>query len=260
METLNLPNSTISYIRCGHGNPLVLLHGYPLDRRIWDPILPLLENDFELIIPDLRGFGESKTIDDSYSISEMADDVAKLVEMIGFPKVFLAGHSMGGYVSLAFARSYPDKLCGLGLISSQAIADTPEKKASRYFSLKQLQESGKESIANPMVGKLTSNSMLQNQIYNIILSQSEPGIKCAIQALAERPDQTSLLGKLEIPVLVVHGDSDELIPVGQAVEDSQAAGNSNLVVIAKAGHMPMLEYPEDTASALRWFNNIIRLK
>jgi 3-oxoadipate enol-lactonase len=254
METLVLPHSSIAYKRCGHGNPLVLLHGYPLDHRIWDPILPLLENDFELIIPDLRGFGESKTIEVGYSLSEMADDVANLVERIGFPKVLMAGHSMGGYVSLAFACSFPDRLLGVGLISSQAIADTPEKKESRYLSVILLQESGKESIANSMVGKLTSNPILQGQLYEIIMSQSEAGIMNAIKALAERPDQTSLLGTLDVPLLVVHGDSDDLIPLERAVEDGQAARNSNLVVIAKAGHMPMLEYPEDTASALRWFN------
>jgi 3-oxoadipate enol-lactonase len=252
METFFLPNSSIAYLRRGYGNPLILLHGYPLDHRIWDPIIPLLENDFELIIPDLRGFGESKAIDTNYSISEMAEDVAQLVEKIGFPKALIAGHSMGGYVSLAFARLFPDRLLGLGLISSQAIADTPEKKESRYLSLKQLQESGRKSIANSMVGKLTSDSMLQNQMYDIIMSQSEAGIMSAIKALAERSDQTSIVGTLDVPLLVVHGDSDELIPFERAVEVSKVAENSNLVVIAKAGHMPMLEYPEATASALRW--------
>ena len=159
---------------------------------------------------------------------------------------------MGGYVSLAFARSYSDRLLGLGLISSQAIADTPEKKENRYSSLKQIRESGIEIIASNMVGKLTSNSMLQSQLYEIIMSQSETGIMSAIQALAERQDQTSLLGSLNVPLLFVHGDSDELIPLQRAVVESNAAKNSKLVIIPGAGHMPMLEYPERTASALIW--------
>jgi 3-oxoadipate enol-lactonase len=258
MEKLVLSHSTMTFNHCGQGEPLVLLHGYPLDHRIWEPLVSFLDNDFELIIPDLRGFGGSKTAVDSYSISEMADDVAELIIKLGFPKVVMAGHSMGGYVSLAFARSYPDKLFGLGLISSQAIADTPKTKESRYLSLKQIHESGIKSIANSMIVKLTSNPVLQSQLYEIIMSQSESGIMSAIKALAERPDQTSLLGKLNVPLLIVHGDSDELIPLVRAQEDSKEAKFSNLVVIPKSGHMPMLEYPEKTASALLWLGNNYR--
>jgi 3-oxoadipate enol-lactonase len=252
METLALSRSSIAYVCCGQGKPLVLLHGYPLDHRIWDGLVPLLEHDFQLIIPDLRGFGQSKPIQDRCSISEMADDIAELIGHLDLSKVLIAGHSMGGYVSLAFARAYPDQLLGLGLIASQAIADSPDKKESRYLAVKQLEEFGVEIIAKNMAGKLTSSLLLQKKLYEMMISQPEAGIKNAIQALAGRPDQTSLLGSLGIPVLVVHGDSDELIPVEQAWEVSKAAPKSNLVIIPKTGHMPMLEFPDETASALRW--------
>lgn len=125
METVILHNAVIEYKCLGTGQPLVLLHGFPLDIGVWDAILPLLEHQYEIIIPNLRGFGKSESRTGEYSLSNMADDVADLLDHIGLEKSIIAGHSMGGYVALAFARSYPDRLLGLGLISSQVIADLP---------------------------------------------------------------------------------------------------------------------------------------
>ena len=253
METFVLSHSSIAFKHVGCGIPLVLVHGFPLDHRIWDKIVPLLENDFELILPDLRGFGQSKSHDVDFSLSNMADDIAELLDRLGLRQVLMAGHSMGGYVALAFVRSYPDRLLGVGLIASQTNADTLEKKESRYLTLKQVEHSGVEIIAGSMAGKLTSDPQLQAELHGIIMSQPKAGIENAIRALAERPDQNLLLDTLRIPLLVIHGESDELIPVKRAVEVSEAAANAKLVVIPNIGHMPMLEAPEKTASAIRWF-------
>jgi 3-oxoadipate enol-lactonase len=256
METFLLSRSSLAIYHVGRGTPLVLVHGYPLDHRIWVKIIPWLEKDFELILPDLPGFGQSKSPDAEFSLSDMADDLAELLDLLGLHQVVMAGHSMGGYVALAFARSYPDRLLGLGLIASQTNSDTPEKRESRYLSLLQVEQSGVGVIADGMAGKLTSDPQLQAELHEIIMSQPEAGIKNAIKALAERPDQNSLLDTFQAPLLVVHGDSDELIPVERAVEVSESAANTKLVIIPKIGHMPMLEAPEKTAAAIHWFKSI----
>ena len=253
METVILHNAVIEYQCLGIGQPLVLLHGFPLDIGVWDAILPLLEHQYEIIIPNLRGFGKSESRTGEYSLSNMADDVADLLDHIGLEKSIIAGHSMGGYVALAFARSYPDRLLGLGLISSQVIADSPERRESRYQSAVQVEEFGMESLANNMAEKLTSDPAQRAKSLEIILRQSTRGVLCALKALAERHDQTTTLKSLEKPVVIVHGDSDLLIPVERAKEMKGLNPNSFLTIIPGAGHMPMLEKPAATALALQGF-------
>src|SRR6266545_4584990 len=127
MEKMNVNGIQLAYERRGTGTPLVLLHGYPLDHHLWDEVAPLLEDTFELIIPDLRGFGESSTIDSFYAMEDFAADIAALLDHLEIQKAGLAGHSMGGYIALAFARLYSERLTGLGLVASQAMADAPDR-------------------------------------------------------------------------------------------------------------------------------------
>jgi len=253
MERAILRNAVIEYQRLGTGQPLVLLHGFPLDSGVWELILPLLEHQFEIIIPNLRGFGKSESRTSEYSLSNMADDVADLLDHLGLEKSIIAGHSMGGYIALAFARSYPDRLLGLGLISSQVIADPPERRESRYQTAVQVEEFGMESLANHMAEPLTSDPAQRAKSLEIILRQSTKGVLCALKALAERPDQTTTLKSLETPVVIVHGDSDLLIPVERAKEMKGLNPNSFLTIIPGAGHMPMLEKQAETALALLGF-------
>lgn len=253
METVILKNAIIEYQRLGHGKPLVLLHGFPLDFGIWDSILPLLERQFEIILPNLRGFGKSESQTSDYSLSNMADDVAELLDHLGLEKSILAGHSMGGYIALAFARSYPDRLLGLGLISTQVIGDSAERRESRYQTAVQVEKFGMDSLADNMAKKLSSDPAQQAKSLEIILRQSTKGVVCALKALAERNDQTTTLKLLEKPVVIVHGDSDLLIPVERANEMKELKPDSILTIIPGAGHLPMLEKPAETVLALQGF-------
>lgn len=253
METVILQYAVIEYQRLGHGKPLVLLHGFPLDIGIWDSILPLLQRQYEIILPNLRGFGKSESRTNEYSLSNMAGDVADLLGHLGLEESFIAGHSMGGYIALAFGSSYPDRLLGLGLISTQVIADSPERRESRYQTAAQVAEFGMDSLAKTMAQKLSSDPAQQAKSLEIILRQSTRGVLCALKALAERNDQTTTLKSLEKPVVIVHGDSDLLIPVERANEMKGLNPDSNLTIIPGAGHLPMLEKPAETALALQGF-------
>jgi 3-oxoadipate enol-lactonase len=253
MDQVHLASSTISYSRLGKGMPLVLLHGFPLDHRIWEDIAPRLTSQFDLILPDLRGLGRSTSNKAGYSVLDMAGDIADLMNHLGLKKVVLAGHSMGGYVTLAFAHSFPDKLLGFGLISSQAVADTAERKVSRYASVEQVEMGGVGVIAESMKGKLTSNHRLQEQLYHVMAQQPKAGVIDSLKAMAERPDNTDVVRRLRGPVLVVHGAVDQLIPIDRAKEANALARNSKLVILPGVGHMPMMEAPVKCVEALRWF-------
>ena len=161
MEKINVNGIKLAYTRRGKGTPLVLVHGFPLDHHLWDQVIPLLEDTFDLIIPDLRGFGESSTVDSFYTMEDYAADLAGLLDHLGVQKTAIAGHSMGGYIALAFARLYPDRVGGLGLVSSQVLADSEERKQGRYKSAAEVAEHGIGSVVETMTPKFTSDAKLQ---------------------------------------------------------------------------------------------------
>ena len=241
----------LAYDRRGRGMPLVLIHGYPLDHTIWDPVVPLLENDFDLILPDLRGFGQSAAINTRYLMADMAADIAALLDLLRIKKVVIAGHSMGGYVALAFARRHPLCLRGLGLVASQAIADPPEKKASRYQLADRVQANGVSEVVESMPSLLTADAGFQATLKQLILRQPPEGVAGALRAMAERPDSTDILSSFDFPMVIIHGLVDKIMPIERAREVRAALKKCSLVEIEGVGHMPMMEAPQVTAGALR---------
>jgi pimeloyl-ACP methyl ester carboxylesterase len=229
----------------------MLLHGYPLDGSIWSEIVPLLTDKFELIIPDLRGFGESTTVDTPSTMDTFATDVMKLADHLSLEKINLAGHSMGGYIALAFAKNHPDRVRGLGLVSSQVIADTPERKQSRYDIADQVASNGIGVVVEAMTSKFTPDERVSAVAQSVMEQQRPNGIIGALKAMAEREDLSSLLADFKYPVVLVHGDADALIPIERAREVKDAVPRANLVELKGVGHLPMLEAAAETAKALR---------
>jgi pimeloyl-ACP methyl ester carboxylesterase len=251
MEKVTVNGISLAYERRGQGKPLVLIHGYPLDHRIWEEVAARLEDAFDLILPDLRGFGESSTVSTAYTMYDMAADLAGLLDHLGIPRAALAGHSMGGYVALAFARLFPERVSGLALISSQVLADTPERREGRYAQAAQVAEQG-AGVVSEMAQKLTPLKPLQPALAQLIGGQSVAGIVGALKAMAEREDSSPLLPTFSFPLVLVHGNADALIPVERAREVKAMLPTAHFVELAGGGHMPMLEAPEKTAEALRF--------
>jgi pimeloyl-ACP methyl ester carboxylesterase len=251
MNKVSLSGLQLAYDRRGRGAPLVLIHGYPLDHTIWEPIVPLLVNDFDLILPDLRGFGESDAPKTEYTMSDLAADVAGLLDRLGIEKAAIVGHSMGGYVALTFAHDYPRRMLGLGLVSSQALADPPERKTARYQEAEHVLAHGVKDVAEGMSVKLTANASLQTSLKALIMRQRPEGLAEALRTMAERPDSTPFLAEFDFPVSIVHGLADALIPVDRAREVRAAVKKGYLVEIDGVGHMPMVESPQKTAEALK---------
>jgi pimeloyl-ACP methyl ester carboxylesterase len=250
MKKVNVNGIELAYERHGKGVPLVLLHGYPLDHHLWDEVVPLLKNTFDLIIPDLRGFGESTTIGTPYTMNDFASDVAGLLDQLGIQKAAIAGHSMGGYVALAFAQLYPERVSGFALVSSQVLADPPDRKEGRIKTAAEVAEKGISGVVETMTAKFTSAPQWQTFARKTMERQQPAAYIGALKAMAERADTTTLLSAMKYPVVVVHGTADQLIPIERAREVKAALPESHLVEIKDAGHMPMCEVPDETAQAL----------
>jgi 3-oxoadipate enol-lactonase len=250
MLKIALEGVELAYQRSGRGTPLVLLHGYPLDHTTWEPVVPFLQDGADLILPDLRGFGESRALQLGYTLADMAADVASLLDRLRIGQVAIAGHSMGGYIALAFARAFPERVRGLGLIASQAVADSPEGRKGRYATADQVRQRGVGVVADSMPPRLTSDPILEQALREIVMRQSPPGIIAALQAMASRLDSTPDLPGYEFPVVVVHGVQDLLVPVERARAVLPLVRHGQLVVLEGVGHMPMMEAPQATAEAL----------
>jgi 3-oxoadipate enol-lactonase len=251
MNKVKVNDIELAYERRGNGSPLVLLHGYPLDHHLWDEAAPLLEESFDLILPDLRGFGDSTTVNAPYTMDDFASDVAGLLDHLGIQKAKIVGHSMGGYVALAFARLYPERVSGLGLVSSQAVDDPAERKEARYKSAAEVAERGIGSVVEAMTTKFTSDPRLQAFARDSMKKQQPAAYIGALKAMAERWDSTSLLSSVKFPVVVVHGDADALIPVDRAREVKAALPKAHYLELQGVGHMPMMEAVQETVQALK---------
>jgi pimeloyl-ACP methyl ester carboxylesterase len=251
MKKIDVNGIQLAYTRRGKGTPLMLVHGFPLDHHLWDEVVPLLEDTFDLIIPDLRGFGESSTVDSFYTMEDYASDLAGLLDHLGIQKAAIAGHSMGGYVALAFARLFPERVRGLALVASQVPADAEERKQGRYKSAAEVAEHGIGSVVETMTPKFTSDERLQAFARESMERQQPAAYIGALKAMAERIDSTPLLPSFHFPVILVHGDADSLIPIDRAREVKATLPQAHLVEISGSGHMPMMEAKEQTAGALK---------
>jgi len=242
----------------GSGPAVLFIHGYPLDRTIWQHQVAHLEG-FRRIAPDLRGMGRSDAPDLGYSMATYADDLAGLLEVLGEESVVLCGLSMGGYIAFEFLRRHPDRVRGLVLMDTKAEADPPEGRKARDAQLAMVRESGVAALADQMVPKLLAPGAAAGtvaQLRAMILATPVPGLAGALSAMRDRADSRVLLPELaRIPVLVVSGEADAVIPVSVAEALAEAIPGAHLEIIGGAGHLPPMEQPEATTAALQRFLN-----
>ena len=158
---------------------------------------------------------------------------------------------MGGYIALAFARAHPERLAGFAMVASQAEADSPEKKQGRLNSVEEVRQHGVRRLAETMSVRLTAHPELVEKIKKIILRAKPEGVIAALKAMADRPDATDWLADINVPAVVISGDSDAFIPLERAETLERLMPHAWRVILPGAGHMPMLEAPRETAHAIR---------
>lgn len=245
----------IHFEALGEGPPVLLLHGYPLSGHLWDDVVRHLSDAYRLIVPDLRGHGRSEAADTA-SMEEMAEDVLAVLAAADEDRpVVLVGMSMGGYVSLAFARRYPQRVRALVLVDSRTAADSVEAAAARRRTAERVQREGTAFVADEMVAKLFAPGApeeLKRSWRARMVDTSPRGVVAALRGMAARPDSSDLLRQLGVPVMVIVGEEDGITPVEEARAIAQASGG-RLEVIPGAGHMAAAEKPEVVAAALRSF-------
>ena len=234
----------------GAGTPVVLLHGYPLDHTIWQEVVPTLAEHARVIAPDLRGHGRTDAPEGIYTMRQVADDVAGLLDALEVPRAVVVGHSMGGYAALAFAQAYFQRLLGLGMVASQAEADTPERREGRLVSAREVLQNGMAGIAESMPARLTTQPRLVPILRSLILATRPRGAAGILKGMAERANMTPFLTEITVPAVVIAGALDVLVPLDKSVEMAQKLLDARLVTIPKAGHMPMMEFPDRVAEEL----------
>jgi 3-oxoadipate enol-lactonase len=253
---------SMAYSEAGKGLPLVFVHGYPLNRRMWQPQLEGLADLAHLLAPDLRGHGESQAVPGPYSVDLFADDLAAYLDALGIrQKIILCGLSMGGYIVFAFYRKYPDRLAGLILTATRAAADSPQARLGRDQSAELARQQGVNAIVDAMLPKLLAPATAQNQpelveqARQIMTANSLAGVLGDLVALRERPDSTPTLGEIDTPTLLLPGAEDQIIPLPEAQAMQAAIRGSVLEVIPDAGHLLNLENPTSFNAAVRRFIN-----
>ena len=258
MPTYDLNGVQLHYTDQGSGTPLVLLHGFPLDSRMWDAQVAALAAGRRVIAPDLRGFGQSR-FDGAFTLGVLADDVHALLAGIGALPCVLGGLSMGGYVALAYAKKYPADLRGLMLIDTKAEADTAEGKQGREKMIDLVRKEGPKAIADQMVPKMLAGDAAgqrpQSAASLRALMEACPPktIEHALAAMRDRPDRAGELASIEAPTLVIVGESDAITPPDVAEAMARKIPGARLVTIRGAGHMSPMEQPEQVNRAIRSF-------
>ena len=257
---LQLSDGYLVYDHYGRGTPLLFIHGYPLSRKIWYPQIKGLSDIATVIALDLRGHGESTPFEGPYSMDLLADDCMYLLEKLNIKKpIVVCGLSMGGYVSMAFYRRYPDLVAGMILTSTRLGPDTNEGKANRDIAIQNAILKGPSFIADSMYSKmvspktLISNPELVKTVRDIMANTSTQGIIGALEGMKERPDSTPSISQIDRQVLILHGADDQLIPFREAEGMNKTIKYSQLLILKDAGHLPNLEQPEQYNQTVRKF-------
>jgi 3-oxoadipate enol-lactonase len=260
MMRAQLPGLVLAYDGAGSGQTLLLLHGFPLSRRLWRPQLEYLTDAGRIIAPDLRGHGDSDAPEGPYSMDQLADDAVALLDSLGLTQpAVVAGLSLGGYVALALFRRHASRVAGLILAATKAGADSAEAKANREKSAALAREKGVEAIADAMLPKMfapatyAANPGLVAEVRAMMAGTPLNGVVGDLLGMKDRPDSTDLLPQLTRPVLVIHGQEDQLIPPREAEATHAGLPNARLVLVPNAGHLLNLEQPETFNAEVRTF-------
>lgn len=234
-------------------DPVVLLHAFPVDSRMWDHMRPALGS--RLLTPDLPGFGTAAPVP-TPSLDEAAQAVLATLDELNVSRAVFGGCSMGGYVAMAVLRAAPSRVSGLILINTKATADTDQARATRFAVADRAEAEGTDWLADQMLTTLlgpttlTERPEVEAELRTLIAAQSSSAVAWAQRAMAARPSSVELLRGSGLPALIVRGTEDALIPGEEASTMASALPNSKLVELPGIGHLAPLEAPADLAAAV----------
>lgn len=258
MATCRIRNTDWHYVEKGQGLPLVLVHGFPLDHRIWKRQVDELVDCCRVIAVDLKGFGKSASTE-AFTMESQAEELHQLLQQIGALPCVIAGLSMGGYIALAFAEKYGSDVKGLALVDSKAEADSQAGKEGRQKMADLAMQEGAAPVAAQMMPKVLAAETFEHspqvvkELQQIMESVPPITVANASYAMRDRADRTALLPTLQCPGLVVLGESDVLIPVSVGEKIKELLPKGELAVVPRSGHIPCMEQPGAVSQVLRQF-------
>lgn len=232
------------------GIPLILLHAFPLDGRMWELQQEDLSRGRRVLIPDLIGFGRSPLPKGPHSIEDHALDVAQFLDAHAAPKALVCGLSMGGYVALAFASLFPYRVAGLVLADTRAVSDPGAAREARTAAMQRVLIEGMVFLADDLLFKLLSEETLRSdpelsrKVWTLMVNQRREGVWAALQAMRDRPSRLEELPNLTCPTLVLVGGEDTVTPPEEAAKLADCIPGARFQKIPGAGHLSNLEKPQ----------------
>ncbi len=259
MPSLRNDAAEIFYEVRGSGAPVVLLHPFPCHHGFWNPIATALDSRYRLILPDLRGHGDSEIGEGPALMSKHASDIARLLDAESIGRAAFIGCSIGGYILFEFWRRFRARVSSLALCDTRPQADTAEARANRLKAAASVLEQGAEPFIETMIPKLMGRTTLTARpdlvvgARAMIRKMSAEDISLVLRGMAERPDSVADLKTINVPTLIVTGEEDVLSTVADGDLMRQNLAGSQLKVIPKAGHYSPWEQPDSVGKALRQF-------
>jgi 3-oxoadipate enol-lactonase len=259
MSKIQVDNIQIAFDDSGTGPAVVLLHGFPFNRSLWNEQVAVLSGSHRVITPDLRGFGDSDAAEGPAAMSRMAEDVVKLMDALGISNATIGGLSMGGYVVLAFFKLFPERVKALVLADTRPQSDTEEGKQARAEQAKKVLSEGMLGIVNSMLPKLFTPESVSKRpdsvkrIRDMMIKTKPAGAAAALLGMAERADHTETLSGINVPTLILVGRDDAITPVADSENMQQRIPGSRLVIIENAGHVSNVEQADVFNAELKTF-------
>ena len=242
----------------GHEIALLLIHGFPLDHRLWAAQMSGLASVARVIAPDLRGQGRSETSAGPLTMDQQADDLAALLDHLGIARAVVAGLSMGGYIAFAFWRRHAGRVRALVLADTRAEPDSVVARASRDQAIARVRQTGAAAYADEMLPRLLSPGSLADPriaaaAHKVMAEQPVSGIIGALGGLRDRADSRPTLPTITVPALVLAGEMDMLTPPAEGAALAAAIPGAQFAVVPRAGHLSPLENPRAFNAAVRTF-------
>ena len=263
MKKINIPSGILSYEIEGEGIPVILVHGFGEDGYVWNEVARSLSSRYRIIIPHLSGSYLSPIhnllLVDNLSMESLAEDLLKILDAEKIDKAVMLGHSMGGYITLAFAEKHDERLLAFGLIHSTSYADSEAKKEARLKSVEFLKNNTTKSFLEVATPNLfgtqykTSHPEKINELIERASQIPEASMMAYLRAMRKRKDRTEVLKKTIKPVFFCIGMHDNAVNPEDAIQQSKLPVNAEVLILEEAGHQGMMEEPEKLSDALNNF-------
>lgn len=259
MTRVRSGDAEIVYEVVGDGPPVVLLHPFPVDHEFWLPATQALTSRYRVILPDLRGHGESGIGEGPAAMEKHASDFARVMDDAGLGRAAMVGVSIGGYALFEFWRRYRGRAAALVLMNTKATADTIDARNARLQTAGDVLERGTEAFIEGLLPKLLGKTTRQarpdlvEDARKMMQKMSPEDVSLTQRGMAARPDSIETLKTINVPTLIVAADEDTLTPVADAEVMRQHISGSQLQLIAKAGHYAAFERPQEAGRILRQF-------